>query len=170
MKTFEDFYTENYEKVLLHITMKTKDQAVAEDVVADAFIKMYNHFDEFNTSKGGYLNWAKFVATNAMIDHYRTDKYGKNTTSDTQFVNAEGESTLQVMTDEDCESHINASKTRKEIAKAFRTLKPNMRKVAIQRFLRDKDYKTIATDLDMSMSNVKVMVMRSKAVLQQAFA
>ena len=170
MKTFNEFYAENYKLVLAHITFKTYDKAIAEDIVADAFIKMYKNFDSFNKEKANYLWWAKSIADNNFRDYWRKQKIGFKTTTDSDFVNSEGECTLQIISTDDSDSHIENAELSSAIAKAFRSLKPNVRKVAIQRFMYEKDYKDIARDCALPINSVKVMIMRAKAVLQTALA
>lgn len=169
MKTFAQHYTENYQAVLTHVVTYVKDVAVAEDITSDAFEKALKHFDEFNSDRANFQTWVKFIAKNTMLDNFR-NKYGRNTTSQENYVDSEGEYVIQPMTDDSADSETLNAELRKEILTAIRSLKPAYRKVAILRFVQEKEYNEIAETLQIPMGSVKGMVSRARATLQTVLA
>ena len=49
------------------------DRATAEDLTGDVFVKVYEHFDSFDSSKKFY-SWLFTIVRNTLIDHFRTQK------------------------------------------------------------------------------------------------
>jgi len=170
MKTFDALYTENYQAVLTHVTTYVRDEAKAEDITADAFVKAYNHFSEFNPEVANFLTWMKRIARNTFIDDYRTDRFAKNTTSQENYVDEEGEYLIQPMADDEADTEVICTEMREQILGAIRSLKPMYRKVAVLYFLNELKYKEIAKVTDMPMNSVKVAISRARVMLQTALA
>ena len=170
IKHFPKFYTENYHGVLTHVLTYVRDEGKAEDITADAFMKAYNHFEEFNPKVANFLTWMKRIARNTFIDDYRTDRFAKNTTSQENYVDEEGEYLIQPMADEEADSEVICTEMREQILGAIRSLKPTYRKVAVLYFLNELKYKEIAKVTDMPMNSVKVAISRARVMLQTALA
>lgn len=73
-KSYDELYG-NYSSKLygiaLHITQK---QDIAEDVLQETFIKIYNNVHRFDGSKGTFFSWILNICRNGAIDKIR---YGK---------------------------------------------------------------------------------------------
>ena len=57
------------------------DTAVAEDVLQDTFVKIWNSFSSYNTEKGRLFTWMVNIARNLAIDKIRSKDFknqGKN--------------------------------------------------------------------------------------------
>jgi len=77
-KAFEKIY-DAYSSALFGICKKILvDTEIAEDVLQDAFIKIWQKASSYDASKGTFFTWMLNVARNTAIDKYR--KSSKNTT------------------------------------------------------------------------------------------
>src|ERR1700733_1994107 len=57
------------------------DTAIAEDVLQDTFVKIWNSFSSYNSEKGRLFTWMVNIARNLAIDKIRSKDYrnqGKN--------------------------------------------------------------------------------------------
>jgi RNA polymerase sigma factor (sigma-70 family) len=62
-----------YSRAILGIIKKQiTDDSVAEDILQDVFVKIWNHRTQYNSSKGRLFTWMLNIARNASIDHLRS--------------------------------------------------------------------------------------------------
>ncbi|MDY7395269.1 sigma-70 family RNA polymerase sigma factor [Aureibaculum sp. 2210JD6-5] len=75
VKAFEHLYN-NYKKSLLGVIFTiVKDDAIAEEILQDAFIKAWNNADSYNSSKGRFFTWMLNISRNAAIDKTRSKNF-----------------------------------------------------------------------------------------------
>jgi RNA polymerase sigma-70 factor, ECF subfamily len=71
---FIGFYDEHYGKIHKHIYYRTGcNAAVADDLVAEAFLKAYEHLDSFRPNSS-LKAWVYRIVHNHIIDYYRTHR------------------------------------------------------------------------------------------------
>ncbi|MES2798963.1 MAG: RNA polymerase sigma factor [Bacteroidota bacterium] len=71
---FEVLY-DNYSSALFGVCLKiVNDQAVAEDVLQDAYLKIWSNIQSYDSSKGSIFTWMLNIARNSAIDKYRQQK------------------------------------------------------------------------------------------------
>ena len=66
------------------ITRIVNDDHLAEDILQEAFLKIWNNAESYEASKGRLFTWMMNICRNAAIDKMRSKGYktGKKTTSD----------------------------------------------------------------------------------------
>ncbi len=71
---------DNYSSALFGIINKMlTDQQLAEDVLQEAFLKIWNNFTSYDSSKGRLFTWMLNIARNLTIDTIRSKGYKKQT-------------------------------------------------------------------------------------------
>lgn len=84
-KAFEalyNMYSESMHGVIYNIV---RDHNIAEEIMQDVFIKVWNKSDSYNASKGRFFTWILNIARNAAIDKTRSKSFknsSKNLNSD----------------------------------------------------------------------------------------
>ncbi len=64
---------DNYSKALFGVIKKViEDDAVAEDLLQESFIKIWNYRSFYSTSKGRLFTWMVTIARNCSIDYLRS--------------------------------------------------------------------------------------------------
>ena len=64
---------ENYSSALLGVILKVvKDQALAEDVLQESFIKVWRNAGKYDASKAKLFTWLYRIASNTAIDKVRS--------------------------------------------------------------------------------------------------
>ena len=85
----EDAFTELYQhffpRVYKHILGKTKDDAAADEVVSEVFIRMYRHLAKYDRVKGVFSTWLFRIAQNTLSDYYRRNPGKNNVPLDDDF-------------------------------------------------------------------------------------
>ena len=70
-------FSDNYDRVYCYVFSMMKNRFDAEDVTQNAFIQMYNHIDNYNSSLS-FINWAIRIAHNVAIDFKRKSDHYDN--------------------------------------------------------------------------------------------
>ena len=170
MEKIEKVFTENYESILSFISRKVNDRMAAEEIAADTFIKANEHLSEFNPETSKMTTWLHFIANNLIIDYWRTNKYNEKRVLVSGFVNDKGEETFQYVSSESesADYDMEREELKSKINNALAGLKPKYRKVLELYFIDGKKYREIAEELDVSISNVKVMINRGRKQIIEA--
>lgn len=72
MTALYDQYSAALYGILLRIV---KDEAIAQDVLQDAFVKIWRNGERYDASKGTLFTWMLNIARNTGIDYLRSKQY-----------------------------------------------------------------------------------------------
>lgn len=144
-----------WNNVYYYIFSKIKNENDAEDITIQTFTKAFSKLKLYNPDFD-FKTWLISISHNTMLDFLKKNKIS---TSDMDFA-------LEVPIEDPSpeEKLINKQKIL-EIKHYLKQLKPNYRKVLEKRYLEEKTYKEIAKELNLSISNVKIQVLRGKKLL-----
>lgn len=77
-KAFDALYT-NYSDALFGVISKViTDEELAQDILQEVFVKIWDRFESYNASKGRLFTWMLNIARNASIDATRSKQFGKD--------------------------------------------------------------------------------------------
>lgn len=80
--SFDRIYRAYYRALLKVVRYKISCPEIAEDVLQDAFIKIWIALPNYNLDKGGIYTWMATICTHEAIDHLKSRSYRKNTMTD----------------------------------------------------------------------------------------
>lgn len=81
-KAFAYLY-DNYAAALYGIIMRiVKDEGAAEEILQDAFLKIWDRFGEYNANKGRLFTWMLNLSRNLAIDALRSKTFTKQSKTD----------------------------------------------------------------------------------------
>jgi len=152
-----DFF---WDSVYGYVYSKIRIEDEAEDITIETFTKVFAKLKLYN-SDFDFKTWIISIAHNTMIDHIRKSPVlqlsldDENYNIDVQEELPSPEETLIQKQDSDAFREI------------IQKLKPEYKRIIELRFLEDKTYKEIAEELDLSMANVKVRLLRARQILQE---
>ncbi len=140
-RAFEELLQRHKQKIYTSIYLFVKDQALAEDIFQEVFIKIidtlrkgkYNH-------EGKFVQWAMRISYNMCVDYFRRSKRRPTVSPTETFDIFE---VLQV-TEDNAEQRIIKSQTHDKIRKLVDELPPEQREVVILRHYADMSFKEIA--------------------------
>lgn len=73
MNTTEKLWIEYHKRLLSFIRKRVNDDAAADDILQDIFVKIHSRIDTLE-EETRLESWLYQIARNAVIDHYRTQK------------------------------------------------------------------------------------------------
>jgi RNA polymerase sigma-70 factor (ECF subfamily) len=147
---FEEIIHRHKNKVFAYISLYIRDQALAEDIFQDTFLKVIQSVKAGKYyDNGKFLSWVMRIAHNLIIDHFRHLKQ-MNTMSNDDY-----ESDLfnsKKLSDANVEDNIIRGQIRKDVRKLIGQLPDDQREVVILRHYAGLSFKEIADITDVSIN------------------
>ncbi len=145
--------------VFSFVLKKVKDENDADEITVNVFSKVLNKLDLFDPSFQ-FKTWILTIAQNTMIDFWRKkSRESEDATDDLHEVKnhfAQSPEELLIYEEEQA-----------KILKIVESMDSNYREIIMLRFFEEKSIKEIAEELNLSISNTKVRIMRAKKVLAE---
>ncbi|MDO5655257.1 MAG: sigma-70 family RNA polymerase sigma factor [Flavobacteriaceae bacterium] len=148
-----------WDKIYFFILSRIKNETDAEDITIRTFTKIFRKLKLYNEDFD-FHTWARAIAYNTMIDHIRS-KPELNVSLDNELSTFEIEAAVPSP-----EQHFIIKQDNKKLMTAIQNLPEIYKKVIELRFLEEKTYKDIAKELNLTMSNVKVRILRARNLLE----
>lgn len=83
---FNQLYA-NYSAVLYGISIKiVGSEEIAQDVLQDAFVKIWKNFSKYDSSKGRLFTWLLNITRNTAIDYIRSKDFQTRSKFSTEFI------------------------------------------------------------------------------------
>ena len=157
LEQYQQAITQHRQRVFsfAHYSLRAREDA--EDITQEVFIKLWRHWKKIDHSKLGA--WLMRVAHNAVIDHVRKHK---NMTSQTDDYAEPEEQAAEALT----EQQVDDGRFKEELMASIKLLDDPFRSIIIMRDIQGMSYTDIQHTLDMSESQVKVYLHRSRRKLR----
>ena len=164
---FEQFMR-NYQNMVFSTALRlTGNNAEAQDIAQEVFLKAYERFAELRNSPtvGG---WLKTVATNLSLNHIT--RYRRRWSFFSELV-ADGSEhdhpAYDIPAPEITVEYMNDADTRRVLEEALAKLPPGQRVPLVLYHFEDKSYEEIAALLRISLSKVKTDIFRGREALKK---
>ena len=142
---------------------RTENENDAEDITIQTFSKA---FDKIDTYKEGFKfsTWLIAISKNIHIDLLRKRK----TSISNQTIDNSEERVYEIIDESPTpEDKIIREQNLAKLLKDIKKLKPAYQEVINLRYFQELSYKEISNQLEESMSNVKVKLLRAKKLLSE---
>lgn len=140
---------------------RTENENDAEDLCLQAFSKAFDKIETFN-NEFTFSTWLTSIAKNLHVDMIRKEKTRLHQSTDVDAVSRD-------VIDETLgpEDQLIRSQNLYKLLQQVKSLKPIYRDVVQLRFFQELSHKEIAIQLGLSLSNVKVRLLRAKKLLSE---
>lgn len=81
-EAFEALYLHYMEKIYRYIYFRVGDEAQAEDMTEDVFVRAWEALPNFKLSESRFSSWLYTIAHNLLVDHYRRRNPAQISTDD----------------------------------------------------------------------------------------
>ena len=147
---FEEIIHRHKNKVFAYISLYIRDQALAEDIFQDTFLKVIQSVKAGKYyDNGKFLSWVMRIAHNLIIDHFRRIKQMNTMSNDDYESDLFNSSKLSDSTIEDTMIRVQI---RKDVRKLIDQLPDDQREVVILRHYSGLSFKEIADLTDVSIN------------------
>ena len=167
LKAFSDLikrYEGKIFRLALHITQNRED---AEDVLQEAFLKAYEHLDQFQGNSKFYT-WIVRIAVNQALMKLRRRKTDKSVSLDETIDTGEDTITREIAAwDEDPEQRFSREELGEILDTAVDSLEPPYRSVFVLRDIEELSTEETAEALNLSVPAVKSRLLRARLQLRE---
>lgn len=139
-------YIDYYDKVTAYVRGKVSNPNEVEDVVSSVFLRVYSHFDGFDSSRASLSTWIYTITHNVVVDYYRTRRQ-----------HAEYLEYMDAELDEVEDESIANEALLDQLADALEELKEKERDLIVLHYYKGYTLKVIAEIMGMSYINAKVI-------------
>jgi len=171
--SFEQIYNQFKGDVFNFMKYKIKNNADAEELTNDVFIKAFSNLSGFNPELSQIKTWVFTIVKNTIIDYYRTRTSQKGVarrnsfTTDT-FTKDDEEFFFQIPDKGvKADSLHDLSIVGRNTMAAINNLKGNAKGVAIEHFINELDYNEVSVKLSLPLGTVKATISRIRERLQK---
>ena len=163
-----------YERPVFSLILRmVGDQALAEDLAQEAFVKAFNAIDRYDSSYK-FSSWIFKIANNRAIDHLRKREVETVSIDGSPDAATEEEregSRIELESREESpEKYTESRELGGHIEKAIEKLKPEYRSVILLRHVEGHSYDEIADILELPLGTVKTYIHRARAQLKSELA
>lgn len=151
-----DFYID---KIYRFIYFKVSNQAVAEDLTSQVFLKIWQHAVEGNIRSGNtFQSLVYTTARHTVIDYYRRNQESQNV----QLENAH-----DIADEKDLAKEFDDKTSLSEIEVKLKSLKSEYAEIIILRYINELSIKEIAAIVNKKKGTVRVTLHRALQALKQ---
>ncbi|PJZ59206.1 RNA polymerase sigma factor [Leptospira barantonii] len=158
---FDGLYSRNYEKIFRFLISKNASREEADEVCQETFIKVLNHWDKFDPSKGNETSWMITIAKNLFLDLVK-----KKTLIETKVV-IDSEKILNSISKEQTKGEEESRRHYKILNETVESLPHLEKNIIVLRFLRKHTIKETAELLGISVRTVNRKTYAALTVLRQ---
>ena len=145
--------------VFSFVMNKVKDENDADEITVSVFSKVLNKLDLFDPSFQ-FKTWILTIAQNTIIDFWRK-KSRENEDPDANLQDLKNEFARSP------EELLISEEDQQKIIKIIETMDAKNQDIIRLRFFEEKSIKEIAEELNLSVANTKVRIMRAKKILAE---
>lgn len=142
---------------------RTQNENDAEDITIQTFSRAFDKIDTFN-SDYSFKTWLTTISKNLHIDLLRKQNSDfRNSSTD------ENKGDYHDIADEtpSAEDALITEQNLAKLLKDIKQLKPHYQSVIVLRYFQEMSYQEIAVELDESVNNIKVKILRAKKLLAE---
>ena len=156
--SFQEFYSEYYQKVVFYINKKISNPFDAEDLASEIFLYCYSHYDDYDPQKSALSTWLYLIVNSRIKNHYRDAK---------TYVDLE--SLVGVLSDDtiDMDACIYLQQMKQQLETAMNRLPDRQRQIVKMRYFEEKSNAEVAAALGMTQINVRVQLSRALDILEK---
>ena len=159
-EAFAQLYDAYLERVYRYIYFRVSDDATAEDIASEVFLKAWEHLDRYRFGSSPFLAWLYTIARNQVIDYYRTSKESVSIDEIVSLPSKEN------AVDEQVESRFDMQSMRD----ALQFLTEEQQEVLILRFIAGLETHEIAREMKKAEGAIRALQMRALQTLSKYMA
>ena len=139
-----------YKDIFTYVFRQTQNEELSKDLTQEIFIAMLKSIDRFDDKKASFKTWLYKIASNKIIDSYRSTYYKYVTVVEEVY-----EDTL--VNESGLEESLELKEDINEILDIVKTFNTNYQQIFRLKVFGDMTFSDIGSLLEMSESTVKTM-------------
>lgn len=160
IKAFDELYEHFFRIVYNLVYVRVKNADIADDITSDIFLKVTRNLKSFDSKKASFATWISRITQCVCVDYFKTHAKNQETTQEENF-NPVGD------VKEQPEQKFFLSENKKILLKALETLSEREQRIIEMKFWSDMTNVEIAEVLDLTASNVGIILHRAIGALKK---
>jgi RNA polymerase sigma-70 factor (ECF subfamily) len=152
-----EIYNRHQPAIFRYVFYRVADQATAEDLTSEVFVRMVRAIDRFAYRGRPILAWLYSIARNLVVDHYRRSNRSQQVELSEELITFLP----------DPEDRIHDWRVRQRLIEAISQLTEEQSEVIVLRFVEGLDTKTVAEMVGKSVPAVKSLQYRGLVALRE---
>ncbi len=158
-RSFGELYDRYVSPIYRFILLRVGDRASAEDLTQEVFTKAWRNIRTYKKRKHvPFTSWLYRIASNAVIDHYRTER---------NHADVESEAVIESVVSDFSPEFVDTNLELEAVYQALRKLSDVEQQVIVMRFVEELSVKETALALGKKEGAVRVMQHRGLKKLQE---
>lgn len=155
VKAFQQLYEAASPRLFALCKRLLRDEALAEDVLQEGFVKVWNHAAQFSATKASAMTWITTIVRNQAVDKLRQTKTRPEVVAEVEYATLEfaslepGPDALQQMGDD-----------ARRLLQCLEQLKTEQRECILQAFYYGQTHEELAQTLAKPLGTVKAWIRR----------
>lgn len=159
-EAFHELYEVFFPRVYNFIYARTKNAAVADDIVSDTFLKAVKNIGSFDSTLASFSTWLFRIANNTLYDYTKWKSYRQDAEWDDNYGG-------KTESKNEPEGMFFANEEKKMLLDALKKLNEREQKIVELKYFSDLSQKEIATLMGITPSNVGVILHRAIGKLKK---
>ncbi len=150
--SYEDFYAQNYSRVLYYVKGKLASPEEAEDLTSEVFLYCYSHYSDYDPAKSSLTTWLYLVVNSRLKNYYRD-----------HVATCDLEEISFTLSDDtvDLDRGVYLEQLHSALMAALAQLPERQRQIVMMRYFENKSGEEIAERLGITPGNVRVLLSRA---------
>ena len=162
-QAFGELYDLHYPVIFNYVMRTVMNVAAAEDITSETFFRALRSF-ESQKKPDSFGPWIYRIATNTMMDHFRSRRYDR--AADSASVDLHG----LCSTGSEIDSSLEDTERFQKVHQAIRTLKPGLQLVVMLFYFEKKSHREIAAIMNCQVVTIKWRLHRARQLLAKQLA
>jgi RNA polymerase sigma factor (sigma-70 family) len=160
-ESFSDLY-DSYSRALYGVTFKmVNDNEVAEDILQEVFIKIWEHIDKYDASKGTLFTWMINITRNTCRDYFRSKHY--------QIQKLVSENSFENMNTDNKNPHVTYQDENYELNELTQRLEPKYKEIIDLVYIFGYSQEEVSKMLDLPIGTVKTRSRTAIKILRELY-
>lgn len=149
---YEQFYNDNYRRVLHYVQRKISCIEDAEDLTSDVFLYCFDHFEDYNPAKSSITTWLYLIVNSRVKNYYRDH---------VSFADYEQVSDFLVDSSFDLDQGVYIEQLHNALMDAIHSLPERQKEIVMLRYFDNYSHEEIAKKLGITPVNTRVLLSRA---------
>ena len=155
---FRELVERYQDRIFATLSRYEHDRGRVEDMAQDVFVKAWRHLKKFDPLKAPFENWLSLMATNAALNHVRSEKRFREQVPISQL----GESALEWLQQKEASAPLEAMEAREILNRCMADLSPDEQLILTMAEIEGRTSPEISQLTGKAAGTIRVALHRSK--------
>lgn len=162
-----EFYNANFQKLAFLLNSYVRDEAIAENLANDTFIRALDQLDKYDRTKSDFITWLFTVGKNIARAHLKKESRLSTVSMDKDY---DGFTLSEILTTERSTAELEETVIQKKynyVKECIYSLPEKYKNVIVMRELKSMTYQEIEDETGLAEGTVKSQIKKGREMLRK---